>query len=216
LIKKNTKFFHETYGLFPTPLASFDFSHILTTDNLNYAKKILEDYEKNMGNVTSKNGFVLELPQLVELKNFVNESLDIFMKEIVGSANAKVGVTQSWLNLTKKGEFHHQHSHANSIFSGVMYLHTSENDRIVFSRPIGQNSSYFLEVNSYNNFNSETWWMPASLNKMYIFPSWLRHEVPAIDTDERISLSFNTLPLSGFGTYTSKTFMPSLEWKNEL
>jgi hypothetical protein len=31
-------------------------------------------------------------------------------------------VTQSWLNWTKPGQWHHKHSHPNSLYSGVLYL----------------------------------------------------------------------------------------------
>ena len=31
-------------------------------------------------------------------------------------------ITQSWINFTKKGEYHHPHAHPNSLISGVFYV----------------------------------------------------------------------------------------------
>ena len=44
-------------------------------------------------------------------------------------------ITQSWINITKPDEFHHEHFHTNSIISGVFYISTEEDDAITFSNP---------------------------------------------------------------------------------
>ena len=45
--------------------------------------------------------------------------------------------TQSWVNITRPGEFHHRHSHQNSIISGIFYLNSVKNDNVNFYHPMG-------------------------------------------------------------------------------
>jgi hypothetical protein len=42
-------------------------------------------------------------------------------------------LTQSWLNYTKPGQFHHKHAHPNSFISGVLYMKAArQRDKIYF------------------------------------------------------------------------------------
>ena len=44
----------------------------------------------------------------------------------------------------------------------------------------------------YNEFNSDIWWLPVEENMLYLWPSWLKHEVTMNVSDSvRVSISFN-------------------------
>ena len=52
----------------------------------------------------------------------------------------------------------------------------------------------FLILRYYNKGEGGEFSLPAEKNKMYVFPSWLKHSVtPNQSEEERISISFNLL-----------------------
>jgi uncharacterized protein (TIGR02466 family) len=102
-------------------------------------------------------------------------------------------ITQSWLNYTKPGQFHHKHSHANSFLSGVLYVNADpEKDKIFFFND-EKHHMFQLTSNNFNMFNSASWWIPVKRSQIVIFKSDMTHAVQTVDAEEtRISLAFNT------------------------
>ena len=100
-------------------------------------------------------------------------------------------ITQSWLNYTKKGQFHHSHSHANSILSGVLYIDACEGtDKIYFEKATYKQIS--IPTENFNAYNSDAWWFPIKTGDLIIFPSDTTHKVETKDGDNvRTSLAFN-------------------------
>jgi uncharacterized protein (TIGR02466 family) len=166
----------------------------LNSKQLNFLKNLPR--AKNKGNFFTKNIFVLDLPELADLKEFILSSLNKYFEEIiVPKYEVRPIITQSWANFNFNGSYHHRHNHPNSYLSGVYYVDTNESDNIVFHRPAP--SSITIKPKKYNLYNSQAVWVPAMKNHLIIFPSWLDHEVETIsDNHSRISLSFNSF-LSG-------------------
>ena len=160
---------------------------------------------KNMGNTTSDDRYVLRHDTLADLMTFVQASVDEYVKAIYAPKEAvSLRVTQSWLNYTKPGEFHHKHAHPNSFISGVLYLKAAkERDRIYFYRDGYQQIK--LTTDNWNLYNSESWWFEAATGEMLLFPSSLAHMVETVQGDERISLAFNTFPVGLVGSEESLT-----------
>ena len=71
-------------------------------------------------NRQSEDTFVLDKPELANIRAFIEAKLHKFVTEIMASTD-KLVITQSWLNKNKKGESHHEHTHPNSMVSGVWY-----------------------------------------------------------------------------------------------
>jgi uncharacterized protein (TIGR02466 family) len=104
-----------------------------------------------------------------------------------------------WFNINLYKDFNVSHNHSGDDISGVYYIKTpNEGGNIVFEHPIKDLLNYYLlniknrvEV---NNYTAGTWWMPAEVNMLYLFPAWLNHlvEENKNKTEERISISFNT------------------------
>ena len=100
-------------------------------------------------------------------------------------------ITESWINYTSPGEFHHLHYHPNSFISGVFYFKTIPDDSIVFVKTV--KGMFEIEPNNYNYLNSDSWALPVKTGDLLLFPSTLQHQVDKNKSnDVRISLSFNT------------------------
>ena len=70
-------------------------------------------------NRQSEDTFVLDKPELANIRAFIEAKLQKFVTEIMASTD-KLVITQSWLNKNKKGESHHEHVHPNSMVSGCL------------------------------------------------------------------------------------------------
>jgi uncharacterized protein (TIGR02466 family) len=106
--------------------------------------------------------------------------------------------------LTKEGQFHHKHNHPNSFLSGVLYIKANrDKDKIYFYR-----DSYpqiKLSTDTYNPFNSESWWLEVDTGDLLLFPSNLTHMVQSVVGEDRMSLSFNTFPVGYVGEESHST-----------
>ena len=191
------------HAIFPTPVAKFALGRGFTADEQAFVAA--QPTHRNMGNTTSDNRYVLRHDTLVNLMSFVQASVDEYVKAIYAPKEAvSLRVTQSWLNYTKPGEFHHKHAHPNSLVSGVLYMKAAkERDRIYFYRDGYQQIK--LTTESWNLYNSESWWFEAATGELILFPSSLTHMVETVQGDERISLAFNTFPVGLVGSEESLT-----------
>ena len=139
----------------------------------------------------------------MDLKQFCEEQLNTYVKEVLNPEEELDSyITQSWLNITKPGEFHHEHAHPNSIISGVFYISTEKDDNITFIDP-NTKIKEFLKFGQkeFNPFNSGIWRIPSVINELILFPSWLSHCVDKNKkaTTDRVSISFNTFVKGSLG-----------------
>ena len=191
------------HGIFPCPLYVVKRDTNLTNKEEKEIRKIVkEGMYKNVGNSTSNNSDIFN-GKLKKLKQFCEQQLKIYVEQVISpEEELDFYITQSWLNLTRPGEFHHNHSHQNSIISGVFYISTVEDDKIMFTDPnIKVKELIKFEQKEYNPFNSSSWFFPSVINELVLFPSWLNHKVEPNEkaTTDRISISFNTFVKGTFG-----------------
>ena len=184
------------HGIFPCPISFAKRDLNLSSEEEKEVDKIIkEGMYKNSGNSSSANTDIFN-GKLKKLKQFCEEHIRIYVKEIINpKEELDFYITQSWLNITKPGEYHHEHSHQNSIISGVFYISTEEDDKITFSDPnVKIRELINFEVKEFNLWNSTTWFFPVNNNELILFPSWLNHNVDINEkaTTDRISISFNT------------------------
>ena len=189
--------------LFPYPLAVSDLDTSLDVD---FVKKL--ELTTNIKNLQSTDKDVLTHPELSVVKTFIESELDKYCTQVLCTTTAKLYVTQSWVNVTHPGQAHHQHIHPNSFISGVIYFQVADtNDMIRFSNP---RTIYSLTIDpeQFNLFNSMTWSMPVQKNRLFLFPSLVPHEVPAVHGNTtRISLAFNTYVKGDIGNKDSNYFL---------
>ena len=158
-------------------------------------------------NRQSEDTFVLDKPELANIRAFIQLKIQKFATEIMASTD-KLVITQSWLNKNKKGESHHEHVHPNSMVSGVWYPQIHESLPPIQFRHKGQRD-VSLQTEKYNTFNSATFMLPMKRGELILFPSNLSHSVPVNNSEEeRISLSFNSWPKGNMGDERSLTYLP--------
>ena len=191
-------------SLFPTPVGLFNLNREITKEELAFIKGL--EMRPNMGNTTSVENYILKKKELKGIKKFIEESLEqYFISVFQPQDTVKLCITQSWINFSTKGQWHHKHAHPNSFVSGVFYFSANErSDKIYFSKEEYQRIK--LNPKEYNAYNSETWWLEANTGRLIIFPSELSHNVAPVEEEEtRISLSFNTFPKGVIGENQSLT-----------
>jgi len=191
-------------SLFPTAVGMFHLGRDLTESE----KGALLDLEMkpNMGNTTSADRFILRKEELKDLRAFIQTSIDTYFQEVVApSKDVNLYITQSWVNYSKPGQWHHAHEHPNSFLSGVFYVQTDNSkDRIYFEKNHYDQISF--PTDNFNLYNSKTWWLEATQGRLVIFPSSLRHSVNVVQAEQtRVSLSFNTFAKGLIGSEENLT-----------
>jgi uncharacterized protein (TIGR02466 family) len=184
------------HNLFPTPIGFYELNREFTKSESDFL--LNQKSRSNMGNTTSIDNYICRSSKLKKLKQFFDESiLHYFTTVYRPKYDVIPRITQSWVNYTKPGEYHHKHAHPNSFISGVFYIQSdAEKDKIYFYKDGYQQIK--VPAADWNEWNSESWWFEAVTGKLILFPSSLTHMVETVQTEQtRISLSFNTF-LSGY------------------
>jgi uncharacterized protein (TIGR02466 family) len=182
-------------NLFPIPIGFFKYDGEVDTDFL-----AAQPQRPNDGNTSSEDKYLLKQKKLLNLRQFIEKSLhEYFMATYCPKNDAHLKITQSWLNWTKPGQFHHKHAHPNSLISGCYYVNAhKDSDKIFFYRD-GYPQIKFPPA-EWNAYNSESWWYPVGTGDLVLFPSSLTHMVQPVEgEDTRISLAFNTFPIGVIG-----------------
>ena len=103
-----------------------------------------------------------------------------------------------WANVSKSKNRHALHLHANSYFSGVLYLDApSSPGNIGFKDPRVASEMLSFDYKLGSMFKERTIEIEPKPGRMLMFPSWLSHGTKPgnfNDSENRISLSFNVLP----------------------
>ena len=195
----------QSISVFQTAVGLFSLGRDLTQEEKDYL--FTQQESPNMGNTTSKERFILRHESMKNLHKFIQDSIDSYFSEIIApSKDTSLYVTQSWVNYTKKDQWHHAHEHPNSILSGVFYAQSDSEDKIYFEKNHYDQISFPTE--KFNLYNSKTWWLEATQGRLVIFPSSLRHSVNQVQTDHtRISLSFNTFARGVIGAAENLTLL---------
>jgi uncharacterized protein (TIGR02466 family) len=191
-------------GLFPTPVGEFFYDKKLSEEQLSFLNN--QKQKPNEGNTTSEFRKILDDDCVKELRDFIDGCIAQYMENThAPKFDVRLQITQSWMNYTKPGQFHHKHAHPNSLVSGVFYVNADpEKDKIYFFRDGYERIK--LETENWNHFNSESWWIPVETNKLILFPSNFTHMVQTVEAEEtRISLAFNTFPKGYVGNDDSLT-----------
>ncbi len=189
----------ELIRLFSIPVLITKYKLNFKTE-LNYINKKLKLIENGTNkNFRSVDSYLLKKKIFSKLKKFFEDSLNVYDQEICNTKQ-KLFITQSWVNFNPPKSLHHEHTHPNSIVSGVFYFEVDEKmPPITFNRTT--NSNFKREVFKYNEFNSENFLLPIKSGELILFPSTLKHSVPINTSNKnRISLSFNTFVSDKLGS----------------
>ena len=194
----------DIYSLFPSAGSITKRDSDLNPREEKEIEKIIKNgMHRNVDNSGSNNSYIFN-ENLKELKQFCEYHINVYVKETINPKDElDFYITQSWLNITKPGESHHEHWHSNSIISGVFYISTEEGDNITFIDPnIKLKQLIFFKAKEFNLWNSSIWSFPSKTNELILFPSWVNHQVEVNEkaTTDRISIAFNTFVKGSLGS----------------
>lgn len=183
----------EIRAIFPTPIYSYKMNRSFNSSELKFLEKSKKHFFKNEGNTTTIDNYILNKKPFSKLKKELELRVNDYFDKVICPSNKIVPyITQSWLNFTKTKEYHHKHSHPNSIISGVLYMDCDEQyDKIRFHRDYIPRVLE-IEKKEYNYWNSDTWWFSVKTGELLLFPSTLTHDVQTKEgSNTRTSLAFN-------------------------
>jgi uncharacterized protein (TIGR02466 family) len=189
--------------IFPTSLMFNKFPRPFSTEELDCIWSYRNEVRENTGNITTNDMYVLNNTILKEIHYYCQKSLEDYFTKIynpINHENVNLQMTQSWLNYTDKGQFHHKHYHHNSLVSGCIYINAKkENDIILFSKR-NNPQNWQIQSKEDNALNSNDIYVPIETGDIILFPSNLTHSVPSTNHDyTRISIAFNSFPSGEIG-----------------
>lgn len=185
-------------SIFPTPVGFFKNEEVMSDKTIKFLSE--QKQRPNQGNTSSEDRYILKQKCLSDLTYFIEKSLqEYFMATFCPKNDVRLRITQSWLNWSAPGQWHHQHAHPNSLISGCYYVNANkETDKIYFFK--NKYEPIKFPPVEWNTYNSESWWFPVGTGELVLFPSHLTHKVEPVEgTDTRISLAFNTFPVGFVG-----------------
>jgi len=161
-------------------------------------------------NTYERNGYMSEdtkwLDNNLEVKKIVEKYLEDYVhKQLAISKRHYLDHCTSWVNLHKPGDMAQAHIHANSLFSGVLYVKTDKDSgpiRFDFPSMIPTFAPYTTEFDlDENNFYNMREALIYPNNRMIVlFPSHLSHSVgPNQSTIDRYSMAFNYFMKGSYG-----------------
>ncbi|MGF1446726.1 MAG: TIGR02466 family protein [Pikeienuella sp.] len=108
-------------------------------------------------------------------------------------------IKEIWVNVLDTGGHQAMHNHANSFVSGIVYLTPHHpGSGTVFHKALGGGSYTFVNQNERSQpgpFSAARWQTPQmSPGDMVLFPSFLLHEVPKNQGEQRITMAYNAVP----------------------
>jgi uncharacterized protein (TIGR02466 family) len=191
---------YKIIDIFPTAVMKFKINRNFTKDELNFVNTHENIYYPNSGNKYSKNTFILNENEMLDINKFCNDALQTYFKNVINPiTNTSIKITQSWLNYTKLNGFHHEHDHPNSIISGVFYFSADKSKDIISFRKndYKQIQILYKEANDYNTMQTD---IKVESGELILFPSNISHYVPQTENSKtRISLAFNSFVYGDIG-----------------
>jgi uncharacterized protein (TIGR02466 family) len=194
--------------LFPTVIFNTQPTFISPNDTSNFKKFIgsINFKDQGINGQYSLNQEILDFPIFLKLKKYILDESKVYLNEL-GHIYEDIQISSSWVNLVDKNEHIHSHSHLNSYISGVYYL--NDNSKITFYNPTDKKwffAPMFKEaIKEFRDLHKITISFPS--NTLLIFPSWLIHEVPFSEYNNRFSIAFNIIPKGEFGPKTGKLYI---------
>ena len=181
---------------FPTPIGYNPLSRNLYKSEIDFINNERKNVMLNGGNFASLNKYILDKDELKDLKTLLTKNVNEYFKNVFEpEKDVELYITNSWLNWTENEQFHHQHSHPNSLISGVFYIDVVCGDTINFFNPNRFFGNIKIKGEDSGKWNSKEWKWPVDKNHLLVFPSTLDHRVcnrPTGFSGTRVSLAFNT------------------------
>ena len=186
-----------SHNLFPTVVHQFtlDISYLDKKQMISY---INEGKLKPNGMKQTED----DIHKMSYFKNFKNEIITL-NKAILDKLEYEyedILITSMWGNLLFPSQTHSPHTHSNNFLSGVFYLQSDDlSAGLEFFDPRAQVGVLCPRIKNGNVMNANAVGFDPRENMGLIFPAWLQHWVKTSDSEERMSVSWNTLTKGHYG-----------------
>mgnify|MGYP001161646195 CR=1 FL=1 len=179
--------------LFITPVITAKELYLFTEEEFRVLTEKILIVDSGKGNERSINDKILDLPQLSNVRKFIERGIKSYVKQIIDPTNTNLEfyIVNSWSNYTQLNGRHDIHYHSNSLFSGCLYvLADKEFDTITFHNRVYKGID--IESKSCSYYNASSCTIPIESGRLIMFDSSIDHSVNYVETKRnRISLSFN-------------------------
>lgn len=193
---------YELQPLFAEPFFRTNISEAIGPEEVAYIKNL--KMVPNKSNQISENLYIFEEPELVGLKDAVQEVLDFYAREVMGITQ-QLYVTQSWSLINQPNIGMHGHSHSNSLISGSLYyceLPTPASSMIFDRHKSYQQLQLTPTADKQNIYNTPLNFITPKAGEVFLFSSGLQHFVEAnAGSDPRYSVAFNTFIKGKLGDF---------------
>ena len=186
-----------SHHLFPTVIHEFNLD-IDTLDKKHMIEYIKRGQVKPNGMIQTED----DLHVMSYFKKFKDEIIGLNKKILdkLGYEYEDIIITGMWGNVLHPGQVHSPHTHSNNFLSGVFYLQSDDlSAGLEFFDPRAQTGVLCPRIKTGNVMNANAVGFAPRENMGLIFPSWLQHWVKTSDSDERMSVSWNTLTKGHYG-----------------
>ena len=208
----------EVASLFPTPLLRIDIPPELSTacNVFDNTQMLHEKESRGDYGVHSKNTYIMDEPECVDLKKFVLDLAKDFARKTLMYDYDEWTFSQTWVTWKEPGQQHVPHTHPNSVISAVFFYGYSEEETpaIMFHKHDFQGTGQSIMLKEVVPKKDEQVppfaWKTFTINfkpgMLLLFPSYFRHSVPPNQTQyTRKSVSMNIVPKGGMGDPHSLT-----------
>ena len=170
-----------------------------------YIRNLEYEGQQVTGAFRTKDSYLLKHPELSKIKAFVLESLDMYADTVLGTKQ-RLSITQAWIQRNPYGSFTHEHTHANSLVSGVFYFRNEEHASITFTK--NEPNRIRAPIHKNTRLNSDAFQFKPLSGDVILFPSGLRHSVPVnVKQESRYCLAFNAFCLNELGVEGESTHL---------
>jgi uncharacterized protein (TIGR02466 family) len=139
---------------------------------------------------------ILDDLEFLEVKNILEAKANQYYQNILGFRET-LYISDSWINLCKKGGSQPDHYHSNCVVSGTLYVQIGKNySPITFRNPRTNSQPMVNEIKSLRNIDTMynmDWISLQNLRdgSLVFWPSYLVHGYDNNQFEDRISISFN-------------------------
>ena len=190
--------------LFPTTLLVRSYKEDFKKE-FKYIRNVDYKGQQVTGAFRSQDSYILKHPELLKIKEFILESLDMYT-DVVLRTKQKLSITQAWVQRNPNATFTHEHTHANSLISGVFYFRNEDHAAITFTKD--SVARIRPSIHEFTRLNSDSFTFKPLSGDVVLFPSGLRHSVPVnIKKESRYSLAFNSFCFSELGAENNSTHL---------
>ncbi len=128
-------------------------------------------------------------------KKMIDDNFKLYVNDVhkIDTSDINFFICRSWIVKHAWADFGQEHYHANSIFSGVLYLKVDDDSgQIVFHKQREFSKAFDFNIKDWNKYNCLSWSILPKVGDLLIFPSTLNHSITtSLSPNLRYVLSFN-------------------------